>query len=89
VKVRIPVLVLAAAAVLLLAACGAGPDGGSTTCGNYRGLDTSGQLTAVTQMIKSHGGDTSAGNVGLTEMSADAYCAVHPAAAVISGIYQG
>jgi hypothetical protein len=90
VKVRFPVLALAAAAAALpLAACGGGPSGGSTTCAAYQGLSTSGRQTAVTQMIKTHGGDESPGNVGLTMMSADAYCVTHSGSSTISGIYQG
>jgi hypothetical protein len=89
VKMRIPVMAVAATAGLLTAACGGGSSGGATTCGTYQGMDTSDRVTAVTQMIKTHGGDTSEANVGLTEMSADAYCVVHPASDPISGIYQG
>jgi hypothetical protein len=85
----IPAFALAAAAALLLAACGGGPNGGATTCGTYQSLDSSDRVTAIIQMIKQHGNDTSEGNVGLTEMSVDAFCLVHPSNATISGVYQG
>jgi len=77
------------ALTLLLAGCGSGTSGGSTTCGTWSGLNASDRTSAVTAMIKTHGNDESAGNVEETLGSVDLYCMVHPATATISGIYQG
>ncbi len=75
---------------LPLAACGGGSGnaGGNTSCGTYEGLSSAGRSAAVKAMIDQQGGDDSAAEVDLAELSVDAYCALSPASDPISDVYK-
>jgi len=63
------------AAVLTLSGCGTANNGGKTTCGDYRKMNSTRQTAAVTKMLSDEGQSTSNGNITLVKLSVSAYCA--------------
>jgi len=89
---RSKIAIAATAAVLALATLSgcSGSAGGSTTCGSYLNMSSSGQTKAVTKMLQSHGGSTSNGNITLTKLSVAAYCrTIGSNSSTIDGVYGG
>jgi len=62
-------------AVATLTACSSANNGGKTTCGDYRNMNSSKQTDVVTKMLQDEGQSTANGNITLTKLSVSAYCA--------------
>jgi len=69
-------LVAALIAVAALSGCSNFVNnGGNTTCGQYRGMNSTQQTNVVKKMLSDEGQSTSNGNITLIKFSVSAFCA--------------
>lgn len=64
--------------------------GGSTTCKDFRAMDSKGQTSVITQMLKDQGNSSASPlKVSAYKLSAKAYCEVKSPDAMLSGMSGG
>lgn len=64
------------AAAVCLTGCSGANNGGKTTCGDYRKMNSSSQSAVVTKMLQEQGQSSPAnGTITLAKLSVSAYCA--------------
>jgi hypothetical protein len=80
---------LVGVAVLLAstAVAGCGASGSATTCGDFEGMSTGDQKSAVSNALKDHGQDTSPFHVDEAWLSAKGYCFLHSGSDQIGNIF--
>jgi hypothetical protein len=82
-------LVSFVAVLSVLALAGCSSKNGSTSCGDWLGMNKGDQHTAVQNMISDRGGSSGELNYLTTLGSVKLFCAIHPSGDTLDKIYQG